>query len=133
MSTPKPRSITITTVMSHCFAAYQFCMNRRMKVLLFCVLLVAGVVAAENTTAKVPRTRDGHPDLRGNWSYATLTTLERPKEFGNKAFLTAAEAAELEKEILTVQNRDRRDGASRARAKSIRRAVPSGPPSSAVD
>jgi len=54
--------------------------------------------------------RDGRPDLSGNWSYATLTTLERPKELGNKAFLTEAEAADLEKKILTVQNRDRRDG-----------------------
>src|SRR6266850_260517 len=68
------------------------------------------VVAAEKTPEKAPRMRDGRPDLSGNWSYATLTTLERPKELGNKAFLTEAEAADLEKKILTVQNRDRRDG-----------------------
>jgi hypothetical protein len=71
---------------------------------------LASVVAAEKTPEKTPRMRDGRPDLSGNWSYATLTTLERPKELGTKAFLTEAEAADLEKTILTVQNRDRRDG-----------------------
>ena len=50
------------------------------------------------------------PDLSGNWTYATLTTLERPREFGTKAFLTAEEAAEYEKKTLLVQDRDRRDG-----------------------
>jgi hypothetical protein len=72
--------------------------------------VVAVVAAAEKTPEKTPRMRDGHPDLSGNWTYATLTTLERPKEFGNKAFLTEAEAAEFEKKTLVVQNRDRRDG-----------------------
>ena len=31
---------------------------------------------------KVPRTADGHPDLQGIWTNATITPLERPKEFG---------------------------------------------------
>ena len=73
-------------------------------------MLAAAVAAAEKTPEKTPRMHDGRPDLSGNWSYATLTTLERPTELGNKAFLTEAEAADLEKKILTVQNRDRRDG-----------------------
>jgi hypothetical protein len=75
--------------------------------------MAIGVVAATvvlPAAGKVPRARDGHPDLSGNWTYATLTTLERPKEFGAKAFLTAEEAAEYEKKTLTVQDRDRRDG-----------------------
>ena len=42
-------------------------------------------------------------------SYATLTTLERPAEFKDKPFLTAAEAAEFEKKTLKIQDRDRRD------------------------
>lgn len=57
-----------------------------------------------------PRTREGRPELQGIWSYATLTPLERPDEFAGKAFLTAAEAAAFERQTLTVQNRDRRDG-----------------------
>jgi len=75
--------------------------------------MAIGVVAATvvlPAAGKAPRARDGHPDLSGNWTYATLTTLERPKEFGAKAFLTAEEAAEYEKKTLTVQDRDRRDG-----------------------
>ena len=76
-------------------------------------LAAVGVMAASvviSAAGKVPRVRDGHPDLSGNWTYATLTTLERPREFGTKAFLTAEEAAEYEKKTLVVQNRDRRDG-----------------------
>src|SRR5438874_343178 len=84
--------------------------HRPMKSLLTVVFLAVVVAAAEKTPDKTPRMRDGHPDLSGNWSYATLTTLERPRELGNKAFLTGAEAAAFEKKTLTVQNRDRRDG-----------------------
>ena len=61
-------------------------------------------------SAAPPRTREGHPDLQGIWSYATLTPLERPAEFSGKAFLTNAEAAAFERKTLDVQNRDRRDG-----------------------
>jgi hypothetical protein len=49
-------------------------------------------------------------DLEGVWTYATLTPLERPRELADKAFFTEAEAAAYEKNILTIQNRDRRDG-----------------------
>ena len=77
-------------------------------VLVAAVAAAAALVAAEKTPA--PRTRDGRPDLHGTWSYATLTTLERPAEFAGKSFLTAAEAAAFEKKTLTVQDRDRRDG-----------------------
>src|SRR4029077_6694045 len=47
----------------------------------------------------MPRTPAGHPDLQGVWTTATVTPLERPAEFGDKAFLTAAEAAEYEKRM----------------------------------
>lgn len=57
-----------------------------------------------------PRTPDGHPDLSGVWSSATVTPLERPASLGNKAFFTDAEAAEFEKETLERNNADRRDG-----------------------
>jgi hypothetical protein len=73
------------------------------------ILVAAAAVSAARQTA-IPRTGDGHPDLQGTWSYATLTTLERPAEFKGKPLLTAAEAAAFEKKTLTIQNRDRRDG-----------------------
>ncbi len=40
-----------------------------------------------------PRTPSGHPDLQGVWSNAILTPLERPPEFGDRAFLTAEQAS----------------------------------------
>jgi len=43
----------------------------------------------------VPRTPDGHPDLQGNWSNATLTPLERPT--GLDRVLTKEQVARLEK------------------------------------
>ena len=42
-----------------------------------------------------PRTPDGHPDLQGNWSNATLTPLERPA--GLPLVLTREQVARLEK------------------------------------
>ena len=41
----------------------------------------------------MPRTADGHPDLQGFWTNDTVTPLERPAEFGDKATLTPEEAA----------------------------------------
>jgi len=37
------------------------------------------------------------PDLEGTWTNASLTRLERPTEYGNRAVLTAREVNELEK------------------------------------
>src|SRR5262245_2575454 len=55
------------------------------------------------------RTVDGHPDLQGIWTNATVTPFERPAELAGKAFFTAAEAAEYEKKIVEQNNADRRD------------------------
>ena len=46
---------------------------------------------------RMPRTPDGHPDLQGIWTNATITPLERPAALADKATLTDAEAAALEK------------------------------------
>ena len=43
----------------------------------------------------MPRMPDGHPDLQGNWSNATLTPFERPA--GQAQALTAAQVAAAEK------------------------------------
>jgi hypothetical protein len=40
----------------------------------------------------VPRAIDGHPDLQGYWTNDTVTPLERPAEFGEKAVVTADDA-----------------------------------------
>jgi len=57
-----------------------------------CVLLVAPMPAQTG----VPRTPDGHPDLQGTWTNATVTPLERPAALAGKATLTDAEARVLE-------------------------------------
>jgi hypothetical protein len=57
----------------------------------------AAAPRAKAKTWTVPRTPDGHPDLQGIWTNATITPLERPAAMAGKATLTDAEAAELEK------------------------------------
>src|SRR5262252_3883739 len=73
------------------------------------VALAAVGLGAQPPTGAVPRAADRR-DLQGVWSYATLTPLERPREFADKPFFTEAEAAAYETRTLTIQNRDRRDG-----------------------
>jgi hypothetical protein len=52
--------------------------------------------AANTKTWTVPRLADGHPDLQGVWTNATLTPLERAPQFANKPTLTEEEAAKAE-------------------------------------
>ena len=47
-----------------------------------------------------PRAPDGHPDLQGVWTNATITPLERPRELGAREFFTPEEAAEDRKRAL---------------------------------
>ena len=48
-----------------------------------------------DATKAVPRTKDGRPDLAGNWVNKTATPFERPKELAGRALLTDEEVAEL--------------------------------------
>jgi hypothetical protein len=65
------------------------------------VIMQPGVLAQARAAAKpaasVPRTPDGHPDLQGFWSFATVTPFERPDNLAGKAVLSDEEAAEFEK------------------------------------
>jgi hypothetical protein len=56
-------------------------------------------------TQEPPRTPWGQPDLQGVWDFRTITPLQRPERFGDRAFLTSEEAATLELEAV---NRDER-------------------------
>ena len=54
--------------------------------------------AAAQTPDGVPRTAWGAPDLGGVWDYRSVTPLERPEQFADKAVLTEEEAAAVERE-----------------------------------
>ncbi len=54
------------------------------------------------------RTPDGHPDLQGTWTTATLTPFERPQALAGREFFTPQEAAEFTRTTLEQTNRDRR-------------------------
>src|SRR5215472_17552086 len=42
-------------------------------------------------TWTLPRTPDGQPDIQGIWTNGTMTPLERPKDLGDREFLTEQE------------------------------------------
>jgi hypothetical protein len=51
-------------------------------------------------------TVDGHPDLQGIWTNATITPFERPAQFKDKAFLTDAEIELVERQAATRRDED---------------------------
>ena len=59
---------------------------------LVCAAAVLGLMAVAPTSAQ--RGRTPHPDLQGIWLGATLTPLQRPAEFKDRATFTKAEADE---------------------------------------
>ncbi len=64
-------------------------------------IAVAGltlVPVAGQAPWKAPRTSEGRPDLQGTWSNATITLVERPKEYASLV-LSKEEAARLEKSV----------------------------------
>jgi hypothetical protein len=61
---------------------------------------VAGSSLAFAQTWTPPRTPDGHPDLQGVYTNASITPLERPKDLGAKEFYTEEEFAEVRKRAL---------------------------------
>jgi hypothetical protein len=66
-------------------------------------------LAAKTKAGPIPRTPDGHPDLQGIWTNATLTPLERPAELTGKLNITDAEATAYERRRIEAANADRRD------------------------
>jgi hypothetical protein len=71
------------------------------------LLLAAGVFAqappvplqkAHAKVWRVPRTPDGHPDLQGVWTNATITPFERPAALSGKPVLSDREAAAVEEQ-----------------------------------
>ena len=80
-------------------------MNMRLTSRLACAA-ICGLVAASAVSApaaapsavpyKAPLNAYGQPDLEGTWTNASLTVLERPKEFGSRRALTDQEVKKIE-------------------------------------
>jgi hypothetical protein len=70
-------------------------MNARILAVSLSSIICTGALAAQPEW-RAPRTAEGHPDLQGMWTSATITPLERPDEYGGRRALTAEEAARLE-------------------------------------
>jgi len=66
------------------------------------LLLLSSAAAAQRSSSTsegartwtLPRTPDGHPDLRGYWTNDSFTPLERPADLAGREFFTEAEALE---------------------------------------
>jgi hypothetical protein len=51
----------------------------------------AGSSGSKSESGAVPKTAWGQPDLQGTWSNALVVPFERPKQFGERQYLTEAE------------------------------------------
>ena len=65
--------------------------SAKVRVLVSSVLFLC-CVSPMSVGADVPRTAEGVPDLTGTYNVATLTPLQRPEEYGEKLYLSQAEA-----------------------------------------
>ena len=79
---------------------------------------IAGQTPSKSKNWTVPRAGDGHPDLQGIWTNATLTPMQRPAQFGDKKTLSDAEASAYEKKDLDTNNIDNPEAPLLARAGS---------------
>ena len=60
-------------------------------------VVVVSLSAVPVSAQTVPRTAWGQPDLGGIWDFRTITPLQRPSSRAEQEFLTAEEAASLER------------------------------------
>ena len=72
--------------------------RRKLAGTLTILAFLAAPVAAAAQGA--PATPWGHPDLQGVWDFRTITPMERPEDRADQAFLSAEEAAALERAAL---------------------------------
>ena len=85
-------------------------------------LLVAPLGAQSSKSGSAIPRADGHPDLSGIWTNATVTPMQRPAQFATKATLTDEEAAKYEQ----AQAQDLKDEDGKSDGPIIRAAGSSG-------
>src|SRR5438128_10067935 len=83
-------------------------MHRNIRLaLVVAAAALGGVSAAGQSGAWTPpRTPDGQPNVQGVWTNATITPFERPANLHDKAFLTEAEAAAIERQAASTREQD---------------------------
>ena len=74
------------------------------------LLAVPAAAVAQSGEWTAPRTAFGQPDLQGVWDFATITPLERPEQFGDRAVMTAEESATYERERFALVDHDTEEG-----------------------
>ena len=74
-------------------------------------LSVSAPVAAQSLSA--PQTAWGDPDLQGLWNHGTITPLERPADYGDRALLTDEEVVALNLASETRATSERRSSLTR--------------------
>ncbi|HAJ74979.1 MAG TPA: hypothetical protein DCM64_00830, partial [Gammaproteobacteria bacterium] len=75
-------------------------------VVLLGIFSIPMVILAQSGVNDIPRLPDGKPDIQGVWDFRTITPFQRPVALGDKAVLTAEEAAIFEAEELERRDRD---------------------------
>ena len=78
-----------------------------MKVSRVLMLTAALGAAAWGQAPAVAHTPDGHPDLQGIWTSASVVPLERPAELKGQEFYTPEEAARNAKKVLGISSWER--------------------------
>src|SRR5258705_11561114 len=86
-------------------------MHRHSPLAFLAAIVLAGTsLAAQSSGARKgwtpPRTPDGQPDIQSIWTNATLTPFERPASLRDKAFLTEAEVAAIERQASATREAD---------------------------
>ena len=80
------------------------------------MIAIASILAAESANCQTGassakpaglRTQDGHPDLQGIWTSASVVPMERPANLKGKEFYTEQEAAENAKQVLGMSSWER--------------------------
>lgn len=69
-----------------------------LTVTLSSIAVSAQSVSSARNNVEIQRTPWGHPDLQGIWDRRTITPLERPERFADKAFLSLEEIRAYERE-----------------------------------
>jgi hypothetical protein len=64
---------------------------------------------AATTSTAAPKTPWGEPDLQGIWTDETATPLQRPAEYANQEFFTAAQRQQLDTARVATGSSDKRD------------------------